>query len=269
MRPSAEAPVDVDVLRHEIEKTYTEVSTAPEHDFIFPTGRAWAQELGYPEPELDRVPEASAESFAGVANHWQHRGRPGRGGRARPRLRRRYRPADRRADDRAIRASDRDRHDDRDARSRAHERDGDGAGQRRASRVADRRAPTRRRLGRRGDLQRGHRPRTRQGRGVRRDRPRPATRRPAAARRRLSSATRSQRTPASASTSGPAELPALSWKESTRGCWSRWATETSSRASPSTHTPARSSRTPAARPPSSGRWARPSAPPSRDRVVAF
>ena len=74
MRPSAGAPVDVDVLRHEIEKTYTEVSTAPEHDFIFPTGRAWAQELGYPEPELDRVPEASAESFAGVANHWQHGG---------------------------------------------------------------------------------------------------------------------------------------------------------------------------------------------------
>jgi len=68
----AEAPVDVDVLRHEIEKTYTEVSTEPGQDFIFPTGRGWAQELGYPESELDRVPEGSAASFAGVANHWQH-----------------------------------------------------------------------------------------------------------------------------------------------------------------------------------------------------
>src|SRR4051795_1608112 len=28
------------------------------------------QELGYPEPELSRVPDATVESFAGVANHW-------------------------------------------------------------------------------------------------------------------------------------------------------------------------------------------------------
>src|SRR3954469_14619539 len=65
-----EIPVDVGVLREEIRKTYTEVSTDTERDFIFPTGRAWAQELGYPEPELSRVPDASVESFAGVANHW-------------------------------------------------------------------------------------------------------------------------------------------------------------------------------------------------------
>src|SRR5215217_8200863 len=64
------APVDVDVLRAEIRKTYTDVSTDQEQDFIFPTGRSWAQELGYPEPELSRVPDATVESFAGVANHW-------------------------------------------------------------------------------------------------------------------------------------------------------------------------------------------------------
>jgi arsenite methyltransferase len=63
-------PIDVDVLREEIRKTYTEVSTDQDQDFIFPTGRAWAQELGYPEPQLSRVPDGSAESFAGVANHW-------------------------------------------------------------------------------------------------------------------------------------------------------------------------------------------------------
>jgi arsenite methyltransferase len=67
---AAEAPVDVDVLRDEIRKTYTDVSTAPEQEFIFPTGRKWAQELGYPEPEVARVPDATVESFAGVANHW-------------------------------------------------------------------------------------------------------------------------------------------------------------------------------------------------------
>jgi len=63
-------PVDVDVLREEIRKTYTDVSTEPEQEFIFPTGRTWARELGYPEPELSRVPDATVESFAGVANHW-------------------------------------------------------------------------------------------------------------------------------------------------------------------------------------------------------
>jgi arsenite methyltransferase len=63
-------PVDVDVLREEIRKTYTDVSTDSEQQFIFPTGRAWARELGYPEPELSRVPDATVESFAGVANHW-------------------------------------------------------------------------------------------------------------------------------------------------------------------------------------------------------
>jgi arsenite methyltransferase len=67
---ATEIPVDVEVLREEIRKTYSDVSTAPEQEFIFPTGRAWAQELGYPEPELSRVPDATVESFAGVANHW-------------------------------------------------------------------------------------------------------------------------------------------------------------------------------------------------------
>jgi arsenite methyltransferase len=66
----SEIPVDVDVLRDEIRKTYTDVSADQEQEFIFPTGRGWAQELGYPEPELSRVPDATVESFAGVANHW-------------------------------------------------------------------------------------------------------------------------------------------------------------------------------------------------------
>jgi SAM-dependent methyltransferase len=60
-------PVDVDVLRDAIQQTYTEVSTEPIQDFVFPTGRPWAQNLGYPE-ELARVPEQSVKSFAGVAN---------------------------------------------------------------------------------------------------------------------------------------------------------------------------------------------------------
>ena len=41
----------------------------PERDFIFPTGRAWAEDLDYPA-ELADVPESAVESFAGVANPW-------------------------------------------------------------------------------------------------------------------------------------------------------------------------------------------------------
>jgi SAM-dependent methyltransferase len=67
---ATDVPVDVDVLREEIRRTYTDVSTDQNHEFIFPTGREWARELGYPEPELSRVPDATVESFAGVANHW-------------------------------------------------------------------------------------------------------------------------------------------------------------------------------------------------------
>jgi len=60
--------LDVALLRSEIQRTYADVSTQPDHEFIFPTGRAWALDLGYPEDLLARVPEASCESFAGVAN---------------------------------------------------------------------------------------------------------------------------------------------------------------------------------------------------------
>jgi SAM-dependent methyltransferase len=61
--------IDVDLLKSEIKKTYASVSEEPEREFIFPTGRAWAEDLDYP-PELAKVPDAAVESFAGVANPW-------------------------------------------------------------------------------------------------------------------------------------------------------------------------------------------------------
>jgi SAM-dependent methyltransferase len=60
--------LDVELLKCEIKKTYARVSQEPEQDFIFPTGRAWALDLGYPPDLLARVPDGAAESFAGVAN---------------------------------------------------------------------------------------------------------------------------------------------------------------------------------------------------------
>jgi SAM-dependent methyltransferase len=66
---SEDLEIDVELLKSEIKKTYSSVSEQPEAEFIFPTGRAWAEDLGYPA-ELARVPVSAAESFAGVANPW-------------------------------------------------------------------------------------------------------------------------------------------------------------------------------------------------------
>jgi arsenite methyltransferase len=60
--------LDVQLLRTEIQRTYAAVSDEPDQEFMFPTGRAWASDLGYPADLLARVPDASCESFAGVAN---------------------------------------------------------------------------------------------------------------------------------------------------------------------------------------------------------
>jgi arsenite methyltransferase len=67
---AVDVEIDVDLLKNEIKKTYASVSQEPERDFIFPTGRAWAEDLGYP-PELANVPDTAVESFAGVANPWE------------------------------------------------------------------------------------------------------------------------------------------------------------------------------------------------------
>jgi SAM-dependent methyltransferase len=66
---AVEVDIDVGLLKSEIKKTYASVSAEPERHFVFPTGRAWAEDLGYP-PELANVPDAAVESFAGVANPW-------------------------------------------------------------------------------------------------------------------------------------------------------------------------------------------------------
>jgi SAM-dependent methyltransferase len=67
---AVELEIDVELLKSEIKKTYAAVSDDPEREFIFPTGRAWAKDLGYP-PELANVPDTAVESFAGVANPWR------------------------------------------------------------------------------------------------------------------------------------------------------------------------------------------------------
>ena len=67
---AVEVEIDVGLLKSEIKKTYARVSEEPGRDFIFPTGRSWAEDLRYPA-ELASVPDAAVESFAGVANPWE------------------------------------------------------------------------------------------------------------------------------------------------------------------------------------------------------
>jgi arsenite methyltransferase len=67
VQSSSATEIDVALLKSEIKKTYAAVSEAPEQEFIFPNGRLWAEDLGYPE-ELAKVPDSAARSFAGVAN---------------------------------------------------------------------------------------------------------------------------------------------------------------------------------------------------------
>ena len=49
-----------------VEDMYTEVANCPARLFHFPTGRQAAELVGYPSAELDTLPAAAVESFAGV-----------------------------------------------------------------------------------------------------------------------------------------------------------------------------------------------------------
>ncbi len=65
---STSVDIDVRELRRVVTEMYSCVSTEPERDFHFPTGRGWALDLGYDPGLLERVPEGATESFAGVGN---------------------------------------------------------------------------------------------------------------------------------------------------------------------------------------------------------
>jgi arsenite methyltransferase len=58
--------LDTIELEQRVKRMYQEVALEPDNEFHFETGRPLAERLGYPTDELDRIPSAAVESFAGV-----------------------------------------------------------------------------------------------------------------------------------------------------------------------------------------------------------
>ena len=63
---TTERQLDAADLTERVKGMYQEVALHPEHDFHFETGRRLAERLGYPAADLDRIPAAAIDSFAGV-----------------------------------------------------------------------------------------------------------------------------------------------------------------------------------------------------------
>jgi arsenite methyltransferase len=62
------APIDLDAreLEDRVKRMYRDVAEDPRQEFHFETGRPLAERLGYPSTDLDRIPAAAVDSFAGV-----------------------------------------------------------------------------------------------------------------------------------------------------------------------------------------------------------
>lgn len=65
---TAARTLDTHELEQRVKQMYQEVALEPQHEFHFETGRALAERLGYPPEDLDRIPPAAIDSFAGVGH---------------------------------------------------------------------------------------------------------------------------------------------------------------------------------------------------------
>jgi arsenite methyltransferase len=63
---TTERQLDTADLTMRVQGMYQEVALHPDHEFHFETGRPLAERLGYPAADLDRIPAAAIDSFAGV-----------------------------------------------------------------------------------------------------------------------------------------------------------------------------------------------------------
>lgn len=56
----------VDSIRHAVADRYSDIGTDPGTETVIPTGRVWAEPLGYPADILSDVPQIALQSFTGI-----------------------------------------------------------------------------------------------------------------------------------------------------------------------------------------------------------
>src|ERR1043165_4769547 len=57
-----------ETIRQEMKQAYSGIAAHPQEEPPFPTGRALAEDLGYPPDLLDTLPVTAVEAFCGVSN---------------------------------------------------------------------------------------------------------------------------------------------------------------------------------------------------------
>jgi SAM-dependent methyltransferase len=62
--------LDTSDLERKVKAMYRDVATQPHGEFHFEMGRALAERLGYPAPQLDAIPAGAIDSFAGVGYYF-------------------------------------------------------------------------------------------------------------------------------------------------------------------------------------------------------
>lgn len=62
--------LDTDKLEREVKSMYRDVAESADAEFHFETGRDLADRLGYDPDDLEYVPDAAIDSFAGVGYHF-------------------------------------------------------------------------------------------------------------------------------------------------------------------------------------------------------
>ena len=62
--------LDVAALEQKVKSMYRDVAIDPHGEFHFEMGRALAERLGYPGPDLDAIPAQAIDSFAGVGYYF-------------------------------------------------------------------------------------------------------------------------------------------------------------------------------------------------------
>lgn len=70
MQTTLTKKVDAAELEQKVKKMYSDVALNPKGEYHFEMGRGLAEKLGYDKKDLDRIPAAAIDSFAGVGYYF-------------------------------------------------------------------------------------------------------------------------------------------------------------------------------------------------------